>query len=643
MESIKSKIKNWNWPLLSILLIASILRFWNFFSIPYHHDEISALNRTFFANFSDLIEYGVKTTDTHPPFIQIWLFYYTKIFGYEEWIVKLPFILIGILSLFTLYKISKKWTNETVALLIVALFSVSQFHIMHSQMIRMYIPGFFFTLQFIWYWSEWVFFKNNSKKNLIFYVVFGLLASLTHHFGLFAVLLTAISGLILIEKKSLLKYISWNLLIPILYLPNIGVFIYQFKVGGIGGPDGWLGVPQSDFLLKFIDYFFNFSWILIGFVSVFFIYTFFTKKTKFDLKYKKIIFSFALFFITFLTAYFYSKYKNPVLQYSALLFVSPFLFIGLFSILKQQGKVYQWILIFGIGIIGIFDLFQNRLYFELFYTSGFEESLIVSSKAKEENKNTFCIIALDKGKVNFYEKVGKQKISSDYFFIEKGNYISPEAFDKKINTLSKKTERISYFYAEVIPPIYKQIIEEYFPRKSYVKNYYLFQHVIYTKGEDQSYTLSDVFKSKKWTNCEGINRTKKTLELNDKIEWGPAFSNFISQLDLDQNDDLSINAKIKLSDLNHDLALVATIQFGDSSLYYSSVDLKSGKLNLEDSTVSFTTFMSLRDLEKYNQNELKFTTYIWNRSKEKAQIKSFVIKKESRNPYLYGLMEPFNN
>ncbi|MFN6075309.1 MAG: hypothetical protein ACK46Y_07050, partial [Fluviicola sp.] len=84
MESIKSKIKNWNWPLLSILLIASILRFWNFFSIPYHHDEISALNRTFFTNFSDLIEYGVKTTDTHPPFIQIWLLYYTKIFGYEE-------------------------------------------------------------------------------------------------------------------------------------------------------------------------------------------------------------------------------------------------------------------------------------------------------------------------------------------------------------------------------------------------------------------------------------------------------------------------------------------------------------------------------------------------------------------------------
>ncbi|MFN6084295.1 MAG: hypothetical protein ACK476_05135, partial [Fluviicola sp.] len=82
------------------------------------------------------------------------------------------------------------------------------------------------------------------------------------------------------------------------------------------------------------------------------------------------------------------------------------------------------------------------------------------------------------------------------------------------------------------------------------------------------------------------------------------------------------------------------IQYGDSSLYYSSVDLKSGKLNLEDSTISFTTFLSLRDLEKYDQNELKFTTYIWNRSKQKAQIKSFVIKKESRNPYLYGLMEP---
>lgn len=643
MGDLTSKIKNWNWPLLSILLFASILRFWNFFSIPYHHDEISALNRTFFTNFSDLIEYGVKTTDTHPPFVQIWLFYYTKIFGYEEWIVKLPFILVGILSLFTLYKISRKWTNETVALLIVALFSVSQFHIMHSQMIRMYIPGFFFTLQFIWFWSEWVFFKNNSKKNLLFYVLFGLLASLTHHFGLFAVLLTAISGLILIQKKLLFKYIGWNLLIPILYLPNIGVFLFQFGVGGVGGPDGWLGAPQSDFLLRFVDYFFNFSWILIGFVCVFFIYSLFSKKNSFVLNYKRILFSFALFFITFLTAYYYSKYKNPVLQFSTLLFVSPFLFIGLFSLLKQQGKIFQWILIFGIGVIGIFDLFQNRLYYELFYTSGFEESLIVSSKASKQNKNTFCIIALDKGKVNFYEKIGKQKISADYFFIEKGNYITPEAFDKKMSELSKKTERISYFYAEVIPPIYKQIIEEYFPRKSYVKNYYLFQHVIFTKGEDRANIISDIFNSKEWTNCEGINHTKKWLELSDKIEWGPAFTEMISQLDIDKNDDLSITSKIKLTSLNHDLALVATIQYGDSSLYYSSVDMKSGKLNLEDSTISFTTFLSLRDLEKYNQNELKFTTYVWNRSKQKAQIKSFVVKKESRNPYLYGLMEPINN
>lgn len=643
MESLTSKFKNWNWPLLSILLIASILRFWNFLSIPYHHDEISALNRTFFTNFSDLIEYGVKTTDTHPPLVQIWLFYYTKIFGYEEWIVKLPFILIGILSLYTLYKLTKKWTNETVALLVVALFSVSQFHIMHSQMIRMYILGFFFTLQFIWFWSEWVFFKNNSRKNLIFYVLFGLLASLTHHFGLFAVLLTAISGLTLIEKKSIFKYIGWNLLIPILYLPNIGVFLYQFGIGGIGGPDGWLGVPQSDFLLKFVYYFFNFSRILIGFVSIIFIYAVIRKKTRFDLKYNKIIFSFALFFITFLTAFFYSKFKNPVLQFSTLLFVSPFLFIGLFSFVKQQAKIYQWILIFGIGIIGVFDLFQNRLFYELFYTSGFEESLIVSNKAKKNVPLTFCVIALDKGKVNFYERIGKQQISKDFFFIEKGNYITPEEFDKKISALSKKSKRISYFYAEVIPPIYKQIIEEYFPRKSYVKNYYLFQHVVYTKGENQSYTLSDIFKSKKWTNCEGINRSKKTLELSDKTEWGPAFSTFISQLNINQNDDLSIKSKIKLTNLNHDLALVATIQFGDSSLYYSSVDLKSGKLNLEDSSITFTTFMSLRDLEKYEKKELKFTTYVWNRSKQKAQIKSFVIQKESRNPYLYGLMEPFNN
>ncbi|MCA1758857.1 MAG: hypothetical protein LC658_03725, partial [Bacteroidales bacterium] len=58
------KITNNN-ILILILITATILRFFNFNEIPFTHDEFSAIFRTNFKNFAELIEKGVKI-DGHP-------------------------------------------------------------------------------------------------------------------------------------------------------------------------------------------------------------------------------------------------------------------------------------------------------------------------------------------------------------------------------------------------------------------------------------------------------------------------------------------------------------------------------------------------------------------------------------------------
>jgi len=63
--------------LFFILLIAFILGFYNFNHIPFVHDEFSAIFRTYFHSFSELIQKGV-IDDTHPVGIQI--FYILMIF-----------------------------------------------------------------------------------------------------------------------------------------------------------------------------------------------------------------------------------------------------------------------------------------------------------------------------------------------------------------------------------------------------------------------------------------------------------------------------------------------------------------------------------------------------------------------------------
>ncbi|MFZ4463318.1 MAG: glycosyltransferase family 39 protein, partial [Bacteroidales bacterium] len=103
-------------PLLLVMLVAGWLRFYHLGSLPFMHDEFSALFRTEYDSFSDLIRLGVAENDTHPAGVQVFLFYWVKIFGFNEFWVKFPFALAGLVSVGLLYLIGEKWFNETVAL-----------------------------------------------------------------------------------------------------------------------------------------------------------------------------------------------------------------------------------------------------------------------------------------------------------------------------------------------------------------------------------------------------------------------------------------------------------------------------------------------------------------------------------------------
>ena len=110
-----------------ILLVAAVLRLWKLGQVPFMHDEFSALFRLRFDHFHDLIQYGVSENDSHPAGVQVFLYYWTKVVGWDEFWVKLPFALMGIGSVFLIYQIGKQWFNSKVGLLSAAFFAVSQF------------------------------------------------------------------------------------------------------------------------------------------------------------------------------------------------------------------------------------------------------------------------------------------------------------------------------------------------------------------------------------------------------------------------------------------------------------------------------------------------------------------------------------
>ena len=94
-----------------IILVAAVLRLWKLGQVPFMHDEFSALLRTRFDNFHDFIQQGIMP-DSHPIGVQLFLWGWVKLFGWSAFWVKLPFVLMGIGSIYLIYLIGRQWFNR---------------------------------------------------------------------------------------------------------------------------------------------------------------------------------------------------------------------------------------------------------------------------------------------------------------------------------------------------------------------------------------------------------------------------------------------------------------------------------------------------------------------------------------------------
>ena len=158
--------------LLLILVVGAALRFYNYSHWSLTNDELSALNRLRFSSFKEVMEQGVKLTDMHPPGVQAFLYLWTSIFGVDEMMLRLPFVLFGIASIYLLFLVARNWFNINTALLTVAVFSTLIFPVLYSQLARPYSPGLFFSLLAVYFWTKSFFSGSSNNLNKLAYVGF---------------------------------------------------------------------------------------------------------------------------------------------------------------------------------------------------------------------------------------------------------------------------------------------------------------------------------------------------------------------------------------------------------------------------------------------------------------------------------------
>lgn len=640
-----------------ILLTGLIIRFYHFYQIPFTHDEFSALFRTQFNSFKDLIINGVKP-DGHPAGIQVFLFYWTRLAGSKEFIVKLPFALAGFASIWVAYRLADRLFGKSSGLFAAAFLATLEYTVMYSQVARPYAPGLLFGLLLVHSWSRFILQPDKKKfLHLTGYVVFGALCMYTHYFSFLLVVLVGITGLFFLKGKKLRNYLAANLILILLFLPHLKLTFFDLHTGGVGG---WLGLPERNFLMDYIEYAFQYSILNLILVSLFLLaggYTLWRKGSiggsysddPVSIQKKKFALIFILWFVAaYLIGFFYSKWVQPVLQYSVLIFFFPFLLMAVFSGFPVRRSFYRILLVLFILIFNTSLLVFQRKYFDLFYHSSYREIVREYSEVSQHPPEADFVFLSDiPAKIkSYYEKEFPD--NSPGHFIDAGQFAGKRSFIKWLDSLD--TQTLYYGTIHTLPAELYPIITDRFPVLSQVKNYFLgnFYHFSKTGKESLNNILFDSqndfsqpldnwhenFENVHYDTCSQFMH--HTYHLDSPEEFGPTFTIPANALPMQYGDVIDVSAKILPEKNIKEALLVLSVESGQKVLWWNAANI----FEFETTGTPFTVYLSKRipkTLRKKKNLLVKF--YIWNRGPETINIQQMRFRIRKGNPVLYGLYE----
>ena len=355
-----------------IMVVAAVLRLWKLGQVPFMHDEFSAMTRLGYDSFRELIRQGVAP-DAHPAGVQVFLYYWAKVVGWNAFWVKLPFVLMGIGSIYLIYIIGRQWFNRKVGLLSAAFFAVSEFTVFYSQLARPYAAGLFFVLLQVYFWNCVLFdVKKPSPWLWVGFALSSWLAAMMHAFSIAQAGLIFLTGLFFLSKERRKAYWLSGLGALLLFSPNLPIFYRQlFFNGGVGG---WLSAPKSSFLFDFLQYTMNYDYLFMFVTGVIVVLPFILghyERRKNAMRFVGL----AWFLVIFLLAYIYSLVREPIIQFSTLLFCYPFLIIVAFSFFTTRtlSPIQAVAAVLSLLFVGVASLINTRQYYRNMYHQGYDQ------------------------------------------------------------------------------------------------------------------------------------------------------------------------------------------------------------------------------------------------------------------------------
>ena len=604
-----------------IMVVAAVLRLWKLGQVPFMHDEFSAFTRLHYDSFLDLIRDGVAP-DAHPAGVQVFLYYWVKIVGWNAFWVKLPFALMGIGSVYLIYIIGRQWFNRTVGLLSAAFFGVSEFTIFYSQLARPYSAGLFFVLLQVYFWNRVLF--DTKKPTTWLWVGFALsswLAAMMHAFSIAQAGLVFLTGLFFVTKERRKGYWLSGLAALALFSPNLPIFYRQlFLNGGVGG---WLSAPKSTFLLDFLEYTMNYDYLFIFATGIIIILPFILGKWEKGKAAMRWVGG-AWFAIIFGLAFVYSLVREPIIQFSTLLFCYPFLLIVLFSFHKSRtmSTLQKAITVAALLFVGIVSLINTRDYYHNMYHQGYDgiAANMGVDNASYGNQIHFATVTGIREAAEYYqEPLGIENRS----VFDRDNTLADvhQWFDEH-----RETPMLGFGWTDYAAPVWETAAVAHYP---------------YLVKKNDWFTSRYLTLSK--TPIEGSQSLLTTLSDEPYPfygqEWGKACFLCCDSLP-DDVEALGIVAHVRSLDSIRNCVVVIEIHDTetDSLVLWHSTPIEKGRYAAGEHVLA-DAFNFDETLQPQGKT---VKTYLWNQGHDQMVQTGMSYYYTRKNPVLTGLYEPLN-
>jgi len=601
-----------------------------------------------FDNFRDLIKYGVEV-DAHPAGVQVFLYYWIRCFGDAEWVVKLPFVLAGLASVWFAYLVAKLWFNPVTGLLTAAYVGTLQMFVLYSQIARPYSSGLFLTLVMVWFWSRYIL-KGYKLIDLAMFVLFAALSCYNHHFSLLFAAIVGFSGLWFVKPDKRKAYFIAGLAIFVLYIPHLPIFFSQLRLGGIGG---WLAKPSPWFLFQFLDWLLHFSfWVagVLGFVFVFLLVSSASNpasdQTK---KIRQVMLTW--FLLPMIIGYAYSVIIDPILQYSLMIFSTPYLFMFLFSYIGKPKLQYVAVSVVLILLVNILTLVLKREHYKIMYKQPFEQ---VVKSAIELNKKYPGNVFMVDDYIPYY---------NNYYFRKYGRKIPHYSTrNKNLNIIRFDSVTGNIQQDRVITcglnKDYFQIVKKHFP---YLIDYdygFTFEEYTYSRvaGDSLKVIKPEVMAFTDFIKTTGPLKIKSGHVETDSSgshavyhqmpdeKYGPFCKFAVDDFTDNIYKFIDVSARIRPLTDSCSALLVVQIEKKGKKVFWKGMNFKSfGPEKGKWQDVYLTVNLQDALKSKMSTKGVSFNFFIWNPNREDFLISEIKIEMRKGNPYRYALFFDFDD